>query len=52
MSYRTFDTLMFVVTVVMVMSQVDRINVWLAYPIGWAFGRWLADLMEEWDEGE
>lgn len=52
MSYRTLDRLMFVVMVVMAISQSDRINVWQAYPIGWAFGRWLADLMEEWEEGE
>ena len=50
MSFRVTDTLLFVVMVGMVLFHLRGIGSWTAYAVGWAFGRWLVALMEEWEE--
>ena len=53
MSFRVIDTLLFVAVLIGLMAQADQLNFWVYYVTGWALGRWLAVLMEEWEgEGE
>lgn len=52
MSFRVKDTLLFVAVLMVIMTQVDQLNFWSCYATGWALGRWLAVLMEEWEEEE
>lgn len=51
MSYRTQDRLIFGVVLFVLISQVGEMNFWMLSATGWALGRWLAVLMEEWEEG-
>lgn len=50
MSFRVKDTLLFVAVSIVLVSQAGQLNFWVYYATGWALGRWLAVLLEEWDE--
>ena len=52
MSFRMKDTLLFVTVLIGLMAQADQLNFWVLFPTGWALGRWLAVLLEAWEEEE
>lgn len=50
MSFRVKDTLLFAIILLVFALFVDEMTPWLHFAACWALGRWLAVLLEEWDE--